>query len=68
MNIIGLVVPHDERFKTNFRAPAKYYIVNAIGDAVYYSTRSRQKAQELADQDWGAGKYSVRVELKAQIR
>lgn len=64
----GIVVPLDERFKSNFRAPAKYYIVNALGDAVYYPTRSRQSAQDMADAEYGKGKYAVRVEMKAQVR
>lgn len=68
MKIKGITVPAEERYKSDFRDPAKYYIVNAVGDAVYYSTRSRQKAQELADEDWGKGKYTIRVAMTAQIR
>lgn len=64
----GIVVPYDDRFKDTFIDPAKYYIVNAMGDAVYYRTRSRQAAQDLADKDYGTDKYRIRVAMKAEVR
>lgn len=64
----GIVVPFEERFLDTFRDPAKYYIVNAMGDAVYYRTRSRQAAQDQADAEYGVGKYRIRVALKAEVR
>lgn len=64
----GIVVPYEERFADTFIDPAKYYIVNALGDAVYYRTRSRQAAQDMADRDYGVGKYRIRVAMKAEIR
>lgn len=64
----GIVVPYEERFADTFIDPAKYYIVNALGDAVYYRTRSRQAAQDMADRDYGTGKYTIRVALTAQVR
>lgn len=68
MTKAGIVVPFDDRFSDTFIDPAKYYIVNAMGDAVYYRTRSRQAAQDMADKDYGEGKYKIRVAMKAEVR
>lgn len=64
----GIVVPFEDRFTDTFIDPAKYYIVNALGDAVYYRTRSRQAAQDMADKEYGKDKYKIRVAMKAEIR
>lgn len=68
IKVVRIVVGSQERDSDDFKAPGKYYIINAMGDAVYYKTRDRQKAQQMADQDYGVGHYTIRLELKAQIR
>lgn len=41
--------------------PSGLYIINALGDYVFFMTRDRKKAQELADREFGSGKYKVRT-------
>jgi hypothetical protein len=40
--------------------PSKYYIVNSLGQYVFYHCRNRSDAQAQANKDFGEGKYSVR--------
>ena len=63
-----LHVSEEERMDDNFKPPSRFYIVNAMGEGVYFKTHSRSKAREKADELYGAGKYSLRVEIKAAIR
>ena len=51
----------------NFKPPAKFYVATADGGRMYFKTNSRARAQELADAVFG-GKYTIRVEIKAQVR
>ncbi len=41
--------------------PSGLYIINALGDYVFFMTRDRKKAQEVADREFGPGKYKVRT-------
>ena len=41
--------------------PSGLYIINALGDYVFFMTRDRKKAQEVADREFGVGKYKVRT-------
>lgn len=47
------------RFVLN--APSNFYILNSMGDRVYYKTRSRAEAQNAADLEWGKGRYTIRA-------
>ena len=51
----------------NYKPPARFYVVTADGGRMYFKTNSRARAQELADAVFG-GKYTIRVEIKAQVR
>ena len=42
-------------------APSNFYVFISTGDRVYYMTRDRAAAQKQADEDWGKGKYKIRV-------
>ena len=42
-------------------APSNFYVLISTGDRVYYKTRDRKLAQQASDDDWGKGKYVVRV-------
>lgn len=42
-------------------APSNFYVLISTGDRVYYKTRDRLAAQKQADEDWGVGKYKIRV-------
>ena len=66
--IESLVIPEEqsecwdevsESFVLN--APSNFYVLLAIGSRCYYKTKDRLAAQKQADEDWGAGKYKIRV-------
>lgn len=40
---------------------SNFYVLLATGDRCYYKTRDRATAQKQADEDWGIGKYKIRV-------
>lgn len=42
-------------------APSNFYVLISTGDRIYYMTRDRATAQKQADEDWGVGKYKIRV-------
>lgn len=65
---LTITVPYEEREDDEFKHPTTYYILNASMDGVYFKTRDRIKAQELADKIYGKGKYTVRKAIKAQVR
>lgn len=44
-----------------FSPKSSYYIINSLGQYVFYHTRSREEAQKQADADWGYGKYKIRT-------
>lgn len=44
-----------------FKDPAKWYIVDCMGDRMYIHKRSRQDAQEAVDEMYGKGKYKIRT-------
>lgn len=41
-------------------APSNYYIRNALDQYVFIKTKSRERAQQAVDQEYGKGKYTVR--------
>lgn len=40
--------------------PAKYYVVNSLGQYVFYHVKSRAEAQALSDETFGKGFYTIR--------
>ena len=63
-----ITVSQEERMDDDFKPPTSLFIINAMGEGVYFKTRSRQQAQLQADRIYGAGKYTVRLVVKAQAR
>lgn len=63
-----IFVSEQDRLDDEFRDPTGLFILNAMGEAVYFRTRDRIKAQEWADMLYGKGFYIVKKSLKAQIR
>lgn len=61
-------VSEEDRFSDDFKPPSQFFIVNALGEGVYFHTRSRAKAQEKCDAEYGKGKYLVRAVIKAGVR
>lgn len=48
----------EERFILNYKS--NWYIVDALGNRVYYLTKNRADAQRQADEDYGKG-YTIRA-------
>ena len=64
-----ITVSQEERMDDDFKPPTSLFIINAMGDGVYFKTRSRQQAQLQADAIYPpAGKYTVRAVVKAGVR
>ncbi len=63
-----LHVSEEERMDDDFKPPSRFYIVNAMGEGVYFKTHTRSKAQEKSDDIYGKGKYTIRVEIHAAVR
>lgn len=51
----------EEADADGFRSPGNYYIVNAFGDLVFISAKKRDVAQKLVDEEYGNGKYTIRL-------
>jgi hypothetical protein len=63
-----IYISEDARGGDDFKPPSRFYIINAMGEGVYFKTHTRSKAQAKADEIYGKGKYSIRVEMKLNIR
>ena len=63
-----ITVSQEERMDDDFKPPTSLFIINAMGDGVYFKTRSRTAAQAESDRIYGVGKYTVRLVVKAQTR
>lgn len=50
----------DESQEYVVKFPAKYYIVNSLGQYIFYHVRSRSEAQQIVDSEYGKGFYIVR--------
>jgi hypothetical protein len=45
----------------DFKGPAKWYFINALGDRVYVHCRERSKAIQYVKDEYG-GRYTIRTE------
>jgi hypothetical protein len=61
-------VSEEDRLSGDFKPPSQFFIVNALGEGVYFHTRSRAKAQQVCDEIFNKGKYLVRAEVKCSLR
>ena len=52
---------YDEVTNMYFDPPATFFIKNAMGLFVYIHTRSKEKAQEYVDKEYGVSKYKVQL-------
>lgn len=41
--------------------PSNFYIINALGDRLFFKTKDRAAAQAKADELYGKGRYTVRT-------
>lgn len=53
-------VEFEDREMEGFKDPSKYYIVNAMGNYIYFHCKDRAAAQLAVDMEYGKGKYTVR--------
>ena len=55
------IVTQEVADSDGFRSPSNYYVVNCMGDLVFFSAKKRDVAQKAADEEFGSGKYTIRV-------
>ena len=63
-----LYVSSEEYHVDDWKDPTGYYVLDALGGAMYFRTRSRAKAQAYCDELFGVGKYRVIKVIKAVAR
>lgn len=51
-----------------YKPRAQYFIADALGGHLFFRTNSRAKAQELCEKCFGAGKYTVKIVVRASVR
>lgn len=51
-----------------FKPPTSWRVMDAMGNYMYFKARDRKKAQDLCDEWFGKGKYTVRADKVVQIR
>ena len=55
-------ITEQERENTeDFKHIAKWYIIDAMGDTVYFRKRERKDAQAICDEMYGKGKYTIKT-------
>jgi len=52
-------INYNEATSLDFKPPCTFYIKDAMGDFVFVKTRNRKVAQELVNDEYGHGKYTV---------
>jgi len=52
-------ISYNEFTSPDFNNPAKWFILDALGDYVFIKTRKREVAQQWVDSEYGCGKYRV---------
>ena len=45
----------------DFKAPCKYYFINAFGEAVFIHVRAREDAEKYVTENYGKGFYKIRT-------
>jgi hypothetical protein len=55
------IVDMSELAHDDFRHPAKYYIISAMGYCVYIHVRTRQEAEDFITKEYGKGFYKLRT-------
>ena len=55
-----MMVVEDFHDEVMLHPKGSFYILNALGQVVWLKTRSRVKAQEAVDEEYGKGKYTVK--------
>lgn len=55
-----LEIYSEEEGRFVINSKSNFYIINALGEYVFYLTKDRAKAQQQADLDWD-GRYTIRA-------
>ena len=55
------IVDMSELAEDDFKAPSKFYIINAMGECVYIHVRTRTEAEEYITKEYGKGFYKLRT-------
>lgn len=55
------VVSYEVYSEEEFSHPSGYFVVDCLGNRVYYHSRDRSICQQEVDKDYGKGKYSVKA-------
>lgn len=61
------IFPQEMFYADSFNPKYKYYFINSFGDAVFLKVRSRAKAQEICDELYGKGFFTVRSFVRASV-
>ena len=51
-----------------YKPRSQFFVADALGGHLFFRTNSRAKAQELCEKCFGAGKYTVKVVVRASVR
>ena len=51
-----------------YKPRTQYFVADALGGHLFFRTNRRAKAQELCEKCFGAGKYTVKVVVRASVR
>jgi hypothetical protein len=55
------IIDMSELANDDFKAPAKFFIINAMGECVYIHVRTRAEAEKWLTENYGKGFYSLRT-------
>ena len=61
------VVSPEQMQEEGFRSPAKFFIIDALGMAVFLHTRDRQEATQYVKDEYG-GKYNIRTSSDEKVK
>lgn len=61
------IYPQEMHHSDTFNPKYKYYFINGLGDAVFLKVRDRKKAQEICDELYGKGFFTVRSFIRATV-
>lgn len=53
------IIQFEQKHEEDFKDPSKWFIMNALGEYVYFHKRSREDAQKVCDEEYGKGRYKV---------
>lgn len=62
-----VIYPQEMHHADDFSPRQKYYFINGLGDAVFLRVTKRSKAQEICDELYGKGFFTVRSFLRAVV-